>query len=198
MSAITALTAQNTEARAAAAEAAPHPPPPSYAAAALGFGITFRPPQSLAQPLVARAPPLPYPLLCFQVPSSYFAFQGPFPAPPACPGVLPSGVLVPRPHKGVQGVLSIDPDFVTKQMESVMSDIGVDAVKTGAEPPPACSCLLTSRLLGSPSSSSSPRLAAWGVKDSKRQRFDLPVAGAAFLHYDRFCPLAPCRDAPQR
>jgi hydroxymethylpyrimidine/phosphomethylpyrimidine kinase len=32
---------------------------------------------------------------------------------------------------GVQGVLDVPPDFITLQIESVVSDIGVDAVKTG-------------------------------------------------------------------
>ncbi len=32
---------------------------------------------------------------------------------------------------GVQGVLDLPPDFVARQLESVLSDVGVDAVKTG-------------------------------------------------------------------
>ncbi len=32
---------------------------------------------------------------------------------------------------GVQGVLEIDPDFISAQIHAVVSDIGVDAVKTG-------------------------------------------------------------------
>ncbi len=32
---------------------------------------------------------------------------------------------------GVQGIFDVSPDFVRKQMESVLSDIGADAVKTG-------------------------------------------------------------------
>jgi hydroxymethylpyrimidine/phosphomethylpyrimidine kinase len=32
---------------------------------------------------------------------------------------------------GVQGVLDLPPDFVARQLESVLSDLGVDAIKTG-------------------------------------------------------------------
>jgi len=32
---------------------------------------------------------------------------------------------------GVQGVLEISPDFIALQIEAVVSDLGVDAVKTG-------------------------------------------------------------------
>ena len=32
---------------------------------------------------------------------------------------------------GIQGVYEVSPDFVERQFESVMTDIGVDAAKTG-------------------------------------------------------------------
>lgn len=66
-----------------------------------------------------------------------------------CYGTSAVTALTAQNTIGVQGIHTVPPEFLKEQIQSVLEDIGVDAVKIGMLPTPSSvECLLTRACLG--------------------------------------------------